>query len=171
MSKSYARHNGNRTRLVGAVIGLARAVEGNINKPDMGTHQSLLNAVRLAQTPDVSGFAFTQSLCNLHAVKARLIPRCATCSKQCGRNNDFNLCDLAKFTPEIQALKRGLMLSLLALANRLRHYDNTNLFHTGMEIIYNGFYDIGHADCRQAEIADRLESIAIIQHSLDAVIK
>lgn len=166
MAISGTQHNGNRTVLVGAVIGLARAVQGNKNKPDMRVHQSLLDAVRLMQAPDVTGGAVMQSLRNLHTAKAGLIPRCATCSRQCGRNDDFNLADLAKFTPEIQALKRGLLFSLLTLANQLLRRDGTKLFHVGMEILYNGFYDVGHTDHRRIEITNRLKTISIIQRAL-----
>lgn len=164
------RHNGYRTTLMGAVIGLARAVEGNRNKPGMVAHQSVLAAIQLVQTPDTDEAAFGTCLARLHAAKAGLVPRCALCAKQCGRNDDFDLSDMDNLPLEMRTLKRVLLLCLLALTSCLIHTDNTDLFRKGMEILYNGFYDVGHDGLTEA-ITERLREVSVMQNNLNTAVK
>lgn len=143
MQKKRNHIYGVRTSLICALIGLARAAEGNRNRPDDAAHRALLLAMQLAgdSKPDIQALA--ASITALHAAKARLIPRCAVCTKPCGRNDDFDWIDFNKQSPALQALKLDILANLLHLAVTLANCHNRILFDAGMEFLYCGLFEWG----------------------------
>lgn len=148
---NYKRYDNNHAALIGAVTGLARAAEGNRNRPDNGAHQALLNAMRLAVDIKADDRALSSAITVLHAAKARLVPRCATCSKACGRNDDFDWNEMAKLlSPEILELKHNVLANLLALEAPLSAYCDSILFNGSMEFLYRGFFEWGRSNVLEA---------------------
>lgn len=135
-----------QTSLIGAVIGLARAAEGNRNRPDDAAHRALLLAMQLAGDPNPDIQALTASIAALHAAKARLIPRCAVCTKPCGRNDDFDWNGFTEQTPTLKVLKLEVLTSLSTLATKLATCRDKTCFDAGMEFLYCGLFEWGRTD-------------------------
>lgn len=88
--------------LIGAVIGLARACEGN---EDILTEETF-SLLREGLSCDEDNAALID---RLHAEKMRLVPRCQYCAAPCGRNNDFDMNELSLYPENIRELKRELL--------------------------------------------------------------
>lgn len=97
--------------LLCALIGLSRAVEGNEAKCSEQTHQLLLQGLALLvptmQPADSEGMK--RQIAALQEEKARLAPRCLTCPKQCGRNDDFPMEQLPRLFQEGNRLAESIV--------------------------------------------------------------
>jgi len=102
--------------IVGAVIGLGRATEGNKNRPDKNTHQVLVRALSLinTDTDSVSAHEITKQL---HEEKFKLVPRCVTCPKQCGRNHDFHCETFETMSSETSKAKLALLSLIIEIGS------------------------------------------------------
>jgi hydroxylamine reductase len=99
--------------LLGAVIGLARASEGNEADLTEETHAALLAG--LSATPGDGEAALSSCIDRIHAEKKRLIPNCYACAMPCGRTSDYQMEDLRLGIGSGPAL-RALMLAGLRSA-------------------------------------------------------
>lgn len=103
-----------KTRLMGALIGLARATEGNENQVTPETKQAVLDGLK-ATAIGASG-DFGELLTKIAEEKRKLIPNCYACTAPCGKNNDFSLEEIRWEPQEIQALKALLQCAAQAVA-------------------------------------------------------
>ena len=94
--------------LLGAVIGLARASEGNESDLTEETHAALLAG--LSATPEDGEAALSACIDRIHAEKKRIIPNCYACAMPCGRTSDYQMEDLRLGVGSGPAL-RALMLA------------------------------------------------------------
>ena len=94
--------------LLGAVIGLARASEGNESDLTEETHAALLAG--LSATPEDGEAALSACIDRIHAEKRRIIPNCYACAMPCGRTSDYQMEDLRLGVGSGPAL-RALMLA------------------------------------------------------------
>ena len=99
--------------LLGAVIGLARASEGNEADLTDETNTALLAG--LAAAPDSDGELLSACIQRIHAEKKRIIPNCYACAMPCGRTSDYHMEDLRLGIGDAPAL-RALILSGLRIA-------------------------------------------------------
>lgn len=99
--------------LLGAVIGLARASEGNEGDLTEETHAALLAG--LSATPTDGEASLSACIDRIHAEKQRLIPNCYACAMPCGRTSDYRMEDLRLGIGSGPAL-RALMLAGLRSA-------------------------------------------------------
>ena len=94
--------------LLGAVIGLARASEGNESDLTEETHAALMAG--LSATPEDGEAALSACIDRIHAEKKRIIPNCYACAMPCGRTSDYQMEDLRLGVGSGPAL-RALMLA------------------------------------------------------------
>lgn len=92
---------------LGALIGLARASEGNEHKITSDTHQVIIHGL-LHDDPD--------HLQRIHTQKRLLIPGCFDCAMPCGKNNDYDMTQFDKRPQEMLALKKELLSGICQLA-------------------------------------------------------
>lgn len=92
-------------RLLGELIGLARATDGNEYLIDDALNKTVLECLASARTPDLELW-----YARLTAEKRRMVPACFTCAAPCGRNN---ACDLQTLVADIPAKKRLLEALIL----------------------------------------------------------
>lgn len=82
-------------QLIGALVGLARATEGNVNRPTEETDRVFIKGMRMCSPDRKDSFQQIQNQIEvLHEEKWKLIPRCLDCASPCGRNNDFDIIKL-----------------------------------------------------------------------------
>ena len=105
-----------RDRLIGALIGLARATFGNTHPAD-DTWRVLIRGLSVAAS---GGNADSETLNALideaHAEKARLVPSCAHCASPCGRNDDYDMNKLSEADAEVRTLKNRILFAVCDMA-------------------------------------------------------
>ena len=124
--------------LLGALIGLARSVDGrgeaargeaqefssrdsNGHRPDAETHQ-ILTAGLCAADPEkeLTEADGKEWNARVETEKNRLNPDCAVCKGKCGRTDNYDLEELETDDPTDRALKEELMAGLFPLAEKLQ---------------------------------------------------
>lgn len=133
------------SEMLGALIGLGRAVEGNTVKPDSTTHVTLLKGcIMYLQESNYSVQEMSLHIDLLHREKYRLVERCLSCSKQCGRNDDYNLEQFMEMEPDELEKRRLLISQIISLGSteyyKLEYepYDKNIL-----QFIYDGLFAVG----------------------------
>ena len=84
--------------LVGRLVGLVRAAEGNEDLVDAGT----MDLIREALADDDSRIVDLEA--RIAAEKRRLAPDCITCAVKCGRTDDWDPSSLDEDGDEVRAL-------------------------------------------------------------------
>lgn len=87
--------------LLGRLIGLARAVEGNEDKVTGSTAELFAEALT---APGADIFD------RIEAEKRRLVPDCFVCESPCGRTDDYDAAGLSGESADIRAAKAVLLL-------------------------------------------------------------
>lgn len=98
-------------RLVGALIGLSRAVDNNEHLITPDTNAALLRALTAA-TPAECEAALTA----LQQQKRLLVPNCFDCASPCGRTADCDFPALLDAAPDARDARLSLLDALRALA-------------------------------------------------------
>ena len=98
-------------RLVGALIGLTRAVDNNEHLITPDTNAALLRALTAA-TPAECEAALTA----LQQQKRLLVPNCFDCASPCGRTADCDFPALLDAAPDARDARLSLLDALRALA-------------------------------------------------------
>lgn len=113
--------NALRDQLTGALIGLARATEGNEDLMTVDTVSAIIEG--LAATADGADSGI-QTLADLLArvtnQKRKLIPLCFDCAAPCGRNNDYDLRDLQSAGSEARAIRWQILAHVRGIAVCIR---------------------------------------------------
>lgn len=132
-------------KIAGAVIGVGRAAEGNKNRPDANTHQVLLDALSHINvyTDSITAQEIVEKL---HEEKYKLVPRCLSCAKQCGRNNDFICEELNPRIDELTSIKFKLLTLIIEIGNKMSFIIPTMdscLANTMIDQIYDTLFVVG----------------------------
>ncbi len=103
-----------RDRLLGALVGLARAT---VNEPKTeDTDRVLASGLRLAGDSDAAEDALQRMTGIVEAEKHRVAPNCATCTMRCGNTDNYDLARLWAAPEAVRALKLRLLNALFQLA-------------------------------------------------------
>lgn len=83
-------------RLLSALIGLARATEGNEELMTEETGQILFQGLSMVLTDasehtDGQNYRMNELLANIREEKKRLVPNCFACTSPCGRTADYDM--------------------------------------------------------------------------------
>ena len=131
-----------REKLLGAVIGLARATENNedliTEKTDM-----ILTAALIASLPDsdYTDSALEDLYNNVMAEKWRIIPSCFTCASPCGRTDNYDMHDLSFMDSALRDMKEKLLSGIQQLAaNPKRSKETTEYLYKAL-ILFGIFWD------------------------------
>lgn len=77
-------------KLTGALIGLARATEGNEDMVNAATDRLVLDGLFTTITNvNFNNDTINTLIGRVNAEKERLVPNCLSCSSPCGRNDNF----------------------------------------------------------------------------------
>lgn len=113
--------------LVGRLVGLVRAAEGNEDLVDAGT----MELIREALADD--GLRIADLEARIAAEKRRLAPDCITCAVKCGRTDDWDPSSLDEEGDEVRALKLSLIEHLGGNAKGMTDDDVLRaLYHIGL---------------------------------------
>lgn len=100
----------NFDQLISAIIGLARAADGNEDLLRSTTNGLIREGLALALSPSPDAAGTAALLAQIRQEKKRLVPNCFSCAEPCGRVADY---DMQKFWQAEERI-RALKLSILA---------------------------------------------------------
>ena len=143
-----SQSNALRDRLVGELIGLARATEGNEHLITPSTNRTT-EEVLCAVATDAPPHRLQQLLEQVDAEKRKMVPMCYQCAASCGRTNSYSLAALAEASAEIRQLKLQILETISALAAAPGQKDHS--------FFYLALYAVGREDWSAADL------VAIVQ--------
>lgn len=110
-------------RLTGALIGLARATDGNEHLISPSSTAVIVNSLSAMLTED---FSLDALLEQVEQEKRKMVPDCFLCANPCGKNSDYDLRQLQNEQEDVRELKYLLLHGIrsLALCARLGHHDD-----------------------------------------------
>lgn len=135
-------------RLTGALIGLARATDGNehlISPSSTAVIAACLPATRPGAEPDAA--ELEALLKQVEQEKRKMVPGCFVCAAPCGKTSDYDVARLQSAPEEIRRLK-GLLLSGIRDLAACPHRDDAadRFFYKALVVI--GMEDYEAEDLR-----------------------
>lgn len=108
--------------LTGALIGLARATEGNEHLVTKETHQLVMEALFATITNvNFHNETLTELIEKVRAEKKRLVPDCDECASPCGRTEDYDMELLWNAQEDIRSLKSLILFGIRGMAAYAYH--------------------------------------------------
>lgn len=96
--------------VLGALVGLARAAEGNEDMLTPDCHKLIFDCLLASETE-------TEELLNrIDNEKRRLIPSCFGCAAPCGKNSSYDMAKLDSEAPELKDMKLSILSALQDIA-------------------------------------------------------
>lgn len=134
-----------RDRLIGALVGLARAVEGNehlITPAVTAVVTESLSAALNGGSPD----ALEACLSRVEAQKRLMVPNCFSCAAPCGRTAAYDMENLWAAEETVRSLKVQILHSLGRIAARPRRDAAAELY------LYRALFAIGRDDWQEPQL-------------------
>lgn len=119
-------------KLIGAIIGLARATENNEHLITADTTAIILRILCSDASADTPLL-----LAQVETEKRKLVPNCFECAEPCGRTSDYDLSRLAQEDADIREEKLALLADLHRLAQR------GNLDEQQIDLLYKALIIMG----------------------------
>ncbi|MEE1087135.1 MAG: hydroxylamine reductase [Schaedlerella sp.] len=140
--------------LTGALIGLARAAEGNEDFINENTDKLILEGLFSTITNVNFHNATIKVLIErVEAEKERLIPQCSCCASPCGRNTNYDMKELWNADEDIRSLKSLILFGIRGVAAYAYHA--AVLGYTDKEVnsfFYKALFAIGMKDWGMDEL-------------------
>jgi len=144
-------------QLTGALIGLARATEGNDHMLRDSTAAVTVEGL-LATLPDANfdNAALLAMMDKVDAEKRKLIPACYECASSCGRNNAYDMQRLRNADKETRALKLSILCGIrdVAACARSGCWDESIPM-----LLYRALFAIGMEDWGTEELLPILQEV------------
>ena len=104
-------------RLTEALIGLARATDGNEHMLSASTADVVVEGLFATLTNvNFDNDALLDILDRVDAEKRKLVPECFKCAASCGRNNDYDMQKLWNAPEDIRSLKSLILFGIRGVA-------------------------------------------------------
>lgn len=109
-------------KLTGALIGLARATDGNEHLISDTSSAVILEGLFATLAKSDYDAAALEHLCaRAEEEKRKMVPDCFTCASPCGRNNDYDMSRLWNADENIRSLKSLILFGIRGIASRAYH--------------------------------------------------
>lgn len=113
---------GLQDQLTGALIGLARATEGNVSSVTEDTHRLVMEALFATLTNvNFDNNAIEELTRRVEEEKQRLAPDCSVCGSACGRNDNYDMEKLWNANEDIRSLKSLILFGVRGMAAYAYH--------------------------------------------------
>ena len=141
-------------QLTGALIGLARATEGNerlvLPSTDKLVMEGLFATITNVNFDNDSISDFIQ---RVEEEKKRLVPNCFFCASSCGRNNDYDMQKLWTADEDIRSLKSLILFGIRGMAAYAYHAAVLGYFDSDVNhFFYKALYCVGADDWGMEEL-------------------
>lgn len=134
--------------LTGALIGLARATEGNEQFVTEEMNQLVLEGLFTTITNvNFNDETLKLLIDKIEDTKKKLVPNCFTCSDSCGRNNNFDMSTLWTTDEDIRSLKSLILFGIRGMAAYAYHASVLGYTdETISKFFYKALFAIGMKD-------------------------
>lgn len=134
--------------LTGALIGLARATEGNEQLVTEERNQLVLEGLFTTITNvNFNDETLKLLIDKIEDTKKKLVPNCFTCSDSCGRNNNFDMSTLWTTDEDIRSLKSLILFGIRGMAAYAYHASVLGYTdETISKFFYKALFAIGMKD-------------------------
>ena len=134
--------------LTGALIGLARAAEGNEHLVNEEMNQLILEGLFTTVTNvNFNDETLKLLIDKIEDTKKKLVPNCFTCSDSCGRNNNFDMSTLWTTDEDIRSLKSLILFGIRGMAAYAYHASVLGYTdETISKFFYKALFAIGMKD-------------------------
>lgn len=137
-----------RDKLTGALIGLARATEGNDHLVSDSTAAVTVEGLFATLTngsTDNDGLSAIME--RVDAEKRKLVPECYKCASACGRNNEYDMQKLWQADEDIRSLKSLILFGIRGIAAYAYHAAVLGCRDTRVhKFLYKALFAIGMDD-------------------------
>lgn len=141
-------------KLTGALIGLARAIEGNEELINNDTYKLIIEGLFTTVTNvNFNNQRISEYIQNIENEKQRFVPNCACCQSSCGRNNNYDMSSLWNADEDIRSLKSLILFGIKGMAAYAYHA--MVLGYTDEEVnrfFYEALFSIGMDDFGMEEL-------------------
>ncbi len=135
-------------RVLGALIGLARATEGNEHLINDFTTALIVDALLDADSEQSLLWRIAQE-------KAAMVPNCLTCANPCGRTSDYDTSRLQTEQKDVLAAKCRI-LDALKLLSQSNYGQHSSLLYKGLSLIGAEGMPVYYLSCVAEEIESKL---------------
>lgn len=134
--------------LTGALIGLARAVEGNEHLVNEEMNQLVLEGLFTTVTNvNFNDETLKILIYKIENEKKKLVPNCFTCSGSCGRNDNFDMNTLWTTDEDVRSLKSLILFGIRGMAAYAYHASVLGYTdETISKFFYKALFAIGMKD-------------------------
>ena len=167
---------GLQDKLTGALVGLARAADGN--EPTPSTHRIVMEGLFTTVTNvSFDGQTIEAMIDAIHCEKNALVPLCTECNSPCLRNDDYDMSNLWNANEDIRSLKSLILFGIRGMAayayhayvlgytdDEVNHFFYKALFAIGedwgMEQLLPVVMETGQINLKCMELLDRANTEA-----------
>lgn len=124
-------------RLIGELIGLARATDGSEHLISQSS-TSLIQEALAAACRDSDADALEKLIGRVEEEKRKMVPDCFTCACPCGRTSAYDLARLDREDTDVRSLKMQLLQGIQGMASAAPECSSERLdrfFYTALIII------------------------------------
>ena len=141
-------------QLTGALIGLARATEGNEALVNETTDRLVLEGLFTTITNvNFNNEPISALIKKIEAEKERLVPKCLCCSSACGRNDNYDMNELWNANEDIRSLKSLILFGIRGVAAYAYHADVLGYRDADVnQFFYKALFAIGMKDWGMDEL-------------------
>ena len=109
-------------KLIGSLIGLARATEGNEHMVSDSTAAVIVEGLFATLTNvNFDSDALLDIMDRVDIEKRKLVPECYKCASSCGRNNDYDMSKLWNADEDIRSLKSLILFGIRGITAYAYH--------------------------------------------------
>ena len=140
--------------LTGALIGLARAVEGNEHLVNEEMNQLVLEGLFTTVTNvNFNDETLKILIYKIENAKKKLVPNCFTCSGSCGRNDNFDMNTLWTTDEDVRSLKSLILFGIRGMAAYAYHASVLGYIdETISKFFYKALFAVGMKDWGMDEL-------------------
>ena len=140
--------------LTGALIGLARAAEGNEHLVTEEMNQLVLEGLFTTITNvNFNDETLKLLIDKIEDTKKKLVPNCFTCSDSCGRNNNFDMSTLWTTDEDVRSLKSLILFGIRGMAAYAYHASVLGYTdETISKFFYKALFAVGMKDWGMDEL-------------------
>lgn len=140
--------------LTGALIGLARAAEGNEHLVNEEMNQLILEGLFTTVTNvNFNDETLKILIYKIENAKKKLVPNCFTCSGSCGRNDNFDMNTLWTTDEDVRSLKSLILFGIRGMAAYAYHASVLGYTdETVSKFFYKALFAVGMKDWGMDEL-------------------
>lgn len=141
-----------QNKLMGALIGLARATDGNEHLISASSTAVVIESLTASEPRHMESL-----LEKVEEEKRKMVPDCFLCASPCGRTSAYDLSSLRQASPKVRELKYQILANIrrLAASSSVREAES---------LLYRALVAVGMDDYKADDLNKILEEI----HSYEA---